>query len=142
MQTELARPYNSAMLRIVREYLDSGGTEPLDLDEVARFAVNHGHWKPAPGKDVQMCKRDLARALRGEYHTDPQGRSVRTYHAASLRDRDSDRQLVLWADITTAQREHMERSFLQRRHQIVGDCRQLKTEVDSYNDNNREGARI
>jgi hypothetical protein len=27
-------------------------------------------------------------------------------------------------------------AFQQRRSQIVGDCRQLKTDVDSYNDNN------
>jgi hypothetical protein len=28
----------------------------------------------------------------------------------------------------------MELAFAQRRQQIVGDCRQLKTDVDSYND--------
>ena len=29
----------------------------------------------------------------------------------------------------------MEVAFQQRRQQIVGDCRQLKTDVDSYNEN-------
>jgi hypothetical protein len=29
----------------------------------------------------------------------------------------------------------MEIAFQQRRQQILGDCRQLKTDVDSYNDN-------
>ncbi|MCW2313608.1 hypothetical protein [Rhodoferax antarcticus] len=29
----------------------------------------------------------------------------------------------------------MSLAFQQRRHQIVGDCRQLKMDVDSYNDN-------
>ena len=28
----------------------------------------------------------------------------------------------------------MQMAFQQRRHQIVGDCRQLKMDVDSYND--------
>lgn len=29
----------------------------------------------------------------------------------------------------------MERAFQLRRRQIVGDCKQLKTDVDSFNDN-------
>ena len=29
----------------------------------------------------------------------------------------------------------MQIAFQQRRQQIVGDCRQLKTDVDSFNDN-------
>lgn len=32
-------------------------------------------------------------------------------------------------------REHMGIAFQQRRQQILGDCRQLKTDVDSYNEN-------
>jgi hypothetical protein len=31
----------------------------------------------------------------------------------------------------------MERAFAQRRKQILGDCRQLKADVDSYNENRR-----
>ena len=31
----------------------------------------------------------------------------------------------------------MERAFAQRRDQIIGDCLQLKTDVDVYNDLNR-----
>ena len=32
----------------------------------------------------------------------------------------------------------MEKAFAQRRDQIVGDCVQLKTDVDVYNDMNRD----
>ena len=39
----------------------------------------------------------------------------------------------------TASREHMEIAFQQRRQQIVGDCRQLKADLDSYNDNYNSG---
>ncbi len=42
--------------------------------------------------------------------------------------------MVLWDDMRTASRQHMRMSFQQRRQQIVGDCRQLKVDVDSYND--------
>jgi len=33
-------------------------------------------------------------------------------------------------------------AFQQRRQQIVGDCRQLKTDVDSYNENRNDGVPI
>lgn len=42
----------------------------------------------------------------------------------------------------TASPEHMELAFHQRRNQIVGGCVQLKKDVDSYNDNNTDGAVI
>ena len=71
--------------------------------------------------------------MREEYVTDPQGRRVRAKHVAIV-DRAGE-QLPLWADILTATREHMQIAFQQRRQQIVGDCRQLKADVDSYNEN-------
>lgn len=36
----------------------------------------------------------------------------------------------------------MEKAFAQRRKQIVGDCLQLKTDVDVYNDKHSEQAPI
>jgi hypothetical protein len=42
----------------------------------------------------------------------------------------------------TAPREHMEVAFQQRRQQIVGDCRQLKWDVDSYNQNHNAGEEL
>jgi len=45
-----------------------------------------------------------------------------------------DEQTNIWDDIRTAPRSHMQAAFGQRRNQIVGDCRQLKADVDSYND--------
>lgn len=38
-------------------------------------------------------------------------------------------------DIRTADPHHMQIAFQQRRRLVVGDCRQLKTDVDSYNEN-------
>ena len=42
--------------------------------------------------------------------------------------------MVLWDDIRTAPREHMQLSFQQKRKGIFWDCHQLKIDVDSYND--------
>jgi hypothetical protein len=36
----------------------------------------------------------------------------------------------------------MQVAFQQRRQQIVGDCRQLKADVDSYNENYNSGQAI
>ncbi len=47
-----------------------------------------------------------------------------------------------WDDITTAPPENMHMSFQQRRQMILGDCAQLKTDVDSYNENYNSGAPI
>ncbi len=127
------------MLRIVRLYLESGGKEPIDLDELATFAIREGHWESHPRKVLQLCKRDFSRAFREQYHLDDQGREVRTFHAAKSRD-TSGEQTVMWADMRTAPLEHMEVAFQQRRGQIVGDCRQLKMDVDSFNENNQYGA--
>ena len=44
--------------------------------------------------------------------------------------------MTLWGDMDDpiAPRDHFVRSFADRRRQIVGDCLQLKTDVDVYND--------
>jgi hypothetical protein len=43
-------------------------------------------------------------------------------------------QYTFWAAMGFAPHDHMERAFAQRRESIVGDCVQLKTDVDAYND--------
>src|SRR3546814_5245754 len=50
--------------------------------------------------------------------------------------RRGNKSLSLWADIDDpeAPHTHFVKSFAQRRSQIVGDCLQLKTDVDVYND--------
>ena len=78
--------------------------------------------------------------MREDYYVDPQGRNVRAKHVA--RYGSGKQQLILWDDIRTAPQNHMQIAFTQRREQIVGDCRQLKRDVDSYNDNNAEGSEI
>lgn len=104
----------------------------MDPHRVAAFALQEGLWK-APRKSlISQCARELAGAMRNEHFTDAKGRRVRAKH--SVKSRRGDQNLSLWDDIRTADRAHMEVSFAQRREQVVGDCRQLKTDVDSYND--------
>ena len=138
MRTQ-TRKNNDLMLKIVDEYLSQGGTEPIDLDELARFAMSKGLWNRHTSKLIQMCKRDFSRAFREQYHRDPQGREVRTFHA--VRTKSGDTQKTFWANIVTAPEEHMEVAFNQRRNQIVGECKQLNRDVSSFNDNNTNNAK-
>lgn len=128
------------MQGIVTKYQASGSRWPATAKDIAAWAIEQGHWKPQPASVISQCADQLSRAMREEYVTDPQGRRVRTKHVAVF-SRDGE-QLALWADIRTAPRSHMQMAFQQRRTQIVGDCRQLKCDVDSYNENSNAGAAI
>ncbi|MGO4660094.1 hypothetical protein AB4Z34_35870 [Ensifer sp. 2YAB10] len=118
---------------IVQEYRRAGNKWPATMREVAAWAVEARLWAPQPSAVVSQCAEELSRALRDEYVTDPQGRRIRTKHAATYTE--GNEQFVLWDDIRTAPPAHMQRAFQQRRHQILGDCKQLKSDVDSFNQN-------
>ncbi len=140
MQKTHSRKKSDQMMDIAQLYVEQGGEEPIDLTKLALFAINHGHWSKGDLASLrtQICKREFSRAFREQYHNDPQGRQVRTYHAVLRSDVDSE-QKTFWDDMRRAPEEHMEVAFQQRRSQIVGGCTQLKTDVDSWNDNNAAG---
>lgn len=121
------------MQRIVTRYIEAGQKWPATTHEMAIWAVANRLWAPQPSTIVDQCADHLARAMREEYITDPQGRAVRAKHAARVEVNGA--QTTLWADIRTAPRNHMETAFRQRRGQILGECKQLKADVDSYNQN-------
>ena len=129
---------NEQLQHIVNRYIEAGGEWPATTREIAFWAMNNKLWEPQRGKIIDICAEPLAHAMRVEYITDLQGRKVRAKHAARI----SGTQQVLWDDIRTASRKHMQAAFQQRRHQIVGDCRQLKLDVDSYNENKNDSKPI
>lgn len=51
-------------------------------------------------------------------------------------------QQTFWDHHRTMSHAFAERSFQQRRQQIVGDCKQLKLDVDSYNDRSDDTKKI
>lgn len=140
MPRTISRRKSDRMLSIVRKYLANGGTEPIDLNALAAFAIESGEWDKHGIKNLQLrlCKKDFSRAFREQYHTDPQGRHVRTFHA-KIDYGPEGRQTTFWGDIRKADEEYANTAFHQRRARIVGDCRQLKVDVDSYNQNNTHG---
>lgn len=130
---------------IINLYQNETGQVQIDLHDVASWAVRKRLWEPQSGDSIQQCAHELSRAARKEQYEDPQGRTVRKKHAVRQyihEGSSAGKQLILWADIETAPPDHMRISLQQRRGYILGDCRQLKTDLESYNENNKHGACI
>ena len=115
--------FTEQRLKIVQQYQDAGQPWPATSPQMAAWAIREGLWKPQPAAMLRQCAEELSRAMREEYYVDPQGRTVRTKHAARI-ERHGE-QMTFWADIRTADPKHMRLAFQQRRQQIVGDCRAL-----------------
>lgn len=121
---------------IAHEYRQLGHPWPATARMIGAWAIETGRWQPARGDLVDRASREIARAMREEYVVDPQSRRVRKMRAVR------DEQGTFWVDIDDAEPDQMHLAFSQRRAQVLGDCKQLKTDVDSYNENNSDGAHI
>ncbi len=133
--------YTEQLQMTVQKYRDAGQPWPATTRQIAAWGVTEKLLVPQRGTIIKQFADELARAMREEYIVDRQGRSVRAKHAARVLVGEGE-QRTLWADIRTAEPPHMQIAFQQRRQQIVGDCRQLKVDVDSYNDNANPGEPI
>jgi hypothetical protein len=121
--------------KIIATYRRSGQAWPATAVQIARWAIGRKLWDIHPSKIVRQCADQLAQAMREEFITDPQGRRVRAKHAAPYPEQGKLQ--LKWDDMRTATHNHMEMAFAHRRQQIVGDCRQLKWDINSYNENYR-----
>ena len=124
--------YLKQMQSIVTDYRLSEQPWPATAREIAAWAIREGRWKMPAAAVEDRCAGDVADAMSELYFTDQKGRRVRALHPAKVK-----RQGVLfteWDDIRTATRAHMQLSVQQHRRAIVGECKQLKTTLDSYND--------
>lgn len=125
--------YGKQLLRYTRQFEEATGKKVYSAKEVARWLMENGHWKAPETVALQKCAGDLARTWREECRTDPQGRKVRVRHAFVVSD--GAEQLHLWGNRENLHPKQMSLSFQGRRKQIVGECRQLKNDVDSFNEN-------
>lgn len=137
----------SSYTNIVREYVERYKREnktsgPIDPHDIAAWAYREGLMKPNPKTIVDVLAADIAQVFREEYRVDKYGRRYRAMHAA--KQKINNKQTSLWADMDdkNVPREHFVRSFSQRRQQVVGDCFQLKTDVDVYNEKNSGSEKI
>lgn len=124
---------NQIKLYLERYKKEVGDDGLIDAHSIAEWAYNNGLHKPNTKTIIDAIASDISQAFREEYRTDKNGQRYRAKHA--VRSKNGSKTLSLWADIDDEQapRDHFVRSFSQRRQQIVGDCYQLKTDVDVYN---------
>ena len=124
--------FNEEILNIVETY-QKEHPGPFTSKQVASFALTGGLYEPHRGKMLSVVAEEISRAMREQYIKDPQGRRIRAKHAARLVVEGE--QKMLWDSIDKAELGFMQVAFQQRRQQIVGDCKQLKIDTDSYNEN-------
>jgi hypothetical protein len=110
--------------------------QPTSARQAVEWAVAEGLLELPQIDPYDILAGDMADALRAEIQTDEKGRRYRVNHA--IRVSKGGVQYTFWGALGFAPHSHMERAFAQRRDQIVGDCLQLKTDVDVYNDMNRD----
>lgn len=145
MKVRIKRSKAGFLQEIVEKYRASGQPWPTTMAEIAAWAIQNKLWQPERRSLLKQCAKELATALRVEYYTDPQGRRVRKKHAYKetiTNDEGEEKQLTLWVDILDADPKQIKVAFAQRRQSIYCDCKQLKTDADSYNDNNVHGAQL
>ncbi len=131
----------SAYSNQIRNYIERYKKEVsndglIDPHELAGWAYKNGLHKPNVKTIIDVIAADIAQAFREEYRTDGHHR-YRAKHAATTKI--GTKTLSLWGDIDdpNAPHEHFVKSFGQRRQQIVGDCFQLKTDADVYNNHRK-----
>ncbi len=84
---------------------------------------------------IDVLADRMSRALREQYAVDEKGRRYRVNHAVTVTK--GGVQYTFWARMGFAPRAHMRKAFALRREGIVSDCIQLKTDIDVYNDMNK-----
>jgi hypothetical protein len=122
---------NEQLLRIVDDYRAAGEPWPATREQMAEWAVANDRYELTRGMAVSQCAERLSRAMGLEHIKDKKGRSVRKYYAARVRENG---QLVMKWDDLNAERPFMEMAAANRRNQVLGQCLQLKNDIDSYND--------
>ena len=120
--------------RVWHHYDTQGEHKPTGTRQAAYWAVAEGLLELPDIDPHEVLAEKMAGALRREYRKDEHGRKYRVNHA--VRVTKGGVQYTFWATMGFAPHEHMEKAFGQRREQIIGDCLQLKIDVDVYNDMN------
>ncbi len=131
---------NETLQHVWRRYEEENRRLAATAREVVEWGVRTGLLQLPDVDPYDILAEDMARALREEYATDTKGRRYRVNHA--VRITKGGVQYTFWAMLGYADRPHMQQAFTQRREQIVGDCVQLKIDVDVYNDMNKDAEPI
>lgn len=122
---------NEQLMRIVEDYRAAGQPWPATKLEIGEWAIANDRYQLTRGMAVSQCAEKIGRAMGLEHVKDEKGRTVRKYYVAGIRE---DGQFVMKWDDLNADRPFMEVAAANRRNQILGQCWQLKNDIDSYNE--------
>ncbi len=139
------RTSSRQMMHVMEQYMNSQGIADMadvDVDHFAHWAWDNHMWSVPQIDPIAIIKGQASRALRDSFDVDPQERIVRRFHHVVVEDPENGEKIDRWVDMQTAHPEQMQLSFGVRRLGVYNDVRQLKTDVDSYNDNNQFGATL
>jgi hypothetical protein len=123
--------YKEQLQKVWHLYETEKGSLPSTAREAVAWGVSKGMIDIPEVDPLAKLAEDMSTALREEYATDGHGRRYRVNHA--VRVSKAGVQYTFWAIMNDAPRDHMQKAFIQRREQIVGDCVQLSTDVEAYN---------
>lgn len=123
---------------LCRQYREEKGEDALSTADVVDWAIARRYLdEPAPLNPRARLADEMAKALREEIrHDKGTGRPYRVNHAVTTTERGKQR--TLWGNIDHQSRDFMQKSFMKRREQIVGDCVQLTFDCDHFNANHAE----
>lgn len=128
----MATTKKQEMQSLIRLYRDKTGKQSVDMHDVAKFAISMGWPLPKPRTPEERLAEQFSSAAREEVRKDQvTGRPYRANLAVTSWKKDG--QLTLWADIDEAPRPFAQKSFVQRREQMVGDAVQLTFDVMHWN---------
>ena len=121
---------------IVGQYKKAKGIDDgiIDSHDLAGWALANGLYRPNRQDEIKLVAEAFSRHFREEMRTSEDGKRYRAKHA--VKEKRNGRQMSLWADMDdpNVPLAHFDKAFTQRRQQIVGDCFQLKTDVDVCNE--------
>ena len=128
--------YFEQLQKAYHRYEAEHDNDPAGTREVVEWAIKIDLMKAPHVDPLAKLADDMSNALRAEYRIDSKGRRYRANYAVRVSQRGI--QYTLWHNMDNAPRGFMEKAFSQRRRQVVGDCLQLKTDVDVYNDQHHD----
>lgn len=119
------------MNRFARYYRESVGRDAT-MHEVAVAAEKMGWKMPVPKDPIDILAKAFARAAREEIKYDEE--TGEPYRANICYDqKQGDKQLRFWADIDKASRDKMQKNYILRRENMVGDGLQMALDLKHWN---------
>lgn len=123
--------FNKQLVRLWDEYEKEVGTEENSTLDFADWALKNKRYIPRPRDIRKLVAAETADALRHAIRIDENG--IRYRAKICIRTTFGGVQLPLWADADKASQNFIEKSVSGRRRKIVGECHQLKSDVDHFN---------